>query len=48
MVIQVIAILHCHIVYVWSYCVLLESLFVTLAGSSQAVSIPSNPQVIHY
>ena len=26
MVIQVIAILHCHIVYVWSYCVLLESL----------------------
>jgi hypothetical protein len=22
--------------------------FVTLAGSSQAVSIPSNPQVIHY
>ena len=29
MVIQVIAILHCHIVYVWSYCVLLESLAIT-------------------
>ena len=29
MVIQVIAILHCHIVYVWSYCVLLESLLGT-------------------
>ena len=32
MVIQVIAILHCHIVYVWSYCVLLESLPCSYAG----------------
>ena len=39
MVIQVIAILHCHIVYVWSYCVLLESLLWGLPGPS-----PSDPE----
>jgi len=38
MVIQVIAILHCHIVYVWSYCVLLESLDTTVGSTVQGLA----------
>ena len=38
MVIQVIAILHCHIVYVWSYCVLLESLATPVPGQGFGIA----------
>ena len=43
MVIQVIAILHCHIVYVWSYCVLLESLVGDMAASDNSLTSPALP-----